>query len=245
MDGVMDLLFGLVVVFAMIIQGVAANKKKQRQQAERRRAGEGSGLPTVDSAPTSPSQDGRGQGDIFTELARAGAARDGGGASSREPDSSEDLIPKEIWQEIADLASGRGPSVPAPAPPTASEPQPTRERLEREEVTPLRQERPRTREVGLRTRPTPPVAERTSVPERSRRLAARLEEEPVPVPAETARAVPATTPAPEMQLEVTGEEGPGRMEWLFGGRDPETLRKAILLREVLGPPLALREEEEI
>ena len=52
-------------------------------------------------------------------------------------------------------------------------------------------------------------------------------------------------PAPELQLEVTEGEGDvGRLEWLFGGKDPEALRKAILLREVLGPPLALREEEE-
>ena len=54
---------------------------------------------------------------------------------------------------------------------------------------------------------------------------------------------PVPDSAPELQLEVTGEEEGDRLGWLFGGRDPEALRKAVLLREVLGPPLALREEE--
>lgn len=102
------------------------------------------------------------------------------------------------------------------------------------------------REVGLGTRPTSAVTERIPVPDRSRKLAAQLKEDRTPAPASVAAltGTPASTSAPELQLEVAGGEGSGRLEWLFGGKDPEALRKAILLREVLGPPLALREEEE-
>ena len=110
-------------------------------------------------------------------------------------DSSEDLTPHEIWEEIAELAGGRLSAEPTPEP-----------------------------------TPTPAVPEKSPGPDRSRKLAAQLGKH--------------ATPAPELQLGVAEGEGVGRLEWLFGGKDPEALRKAVLLREVLGPPLALREEEE-
>ncbi len=138
-------------------------------------------------------------------------------AEMEEPaDLSEDLVPHEIWEEIAELAGGRESVEPTLEPAPASEP-------------------PTTWEAGLSAHSTPAVPERSPVPDRSRKLAAQLKED----------ATPASTSAPELQLEVAEGGGTGRLEWLFGGKDPEALRKAVLLREVLGPPLALREEEGV
>ncbi len=138
-------------------------------------------------------------------------------AEMEEPaDLSEDLVPHEIWEEIAELAGGRLSAQPTPEPTVTSEPL-------------------SAWDIGLRAHLAPPVTEESPVPDRSRKLAAQLKED----------ATPASTSAPELQLEVAEGEGTGRLEWLFGGKDPEALRKAILLREVLGPPLALREEEGV
>ena len=200
-EGLVEGLFILIVFVVMIVQSVAAQKKKQRQEMERQRAQGQSGLAERE-APAS-TEDRGGPADIFTQLARADAEREARDPTTGEADSSEDLIPKEIWEEIGELAGGRRSAEPTPEPAPTSEPT-------------------STWEMGLRTRPTP---------DRSRKLAAQLGKD--------------ATPAPELQLEgAEGEGDVGRLEWLFGGKDPEALRKAILLREVLGPPLALREEEE-
>ncbi|MCK5650282.1 MAG: hypothetical protein KAJ42_02850 [Gemmatimonadetes bacterium] len=191
-EGLVEGLFILIVFVVMIVQSVAAQKKKQRLEAERQRVQGQSGLAEREESA-----------DIFTQLARADAEREARDPTTGEADSSEDLIPKEIWEEIGELAGGRRSAEPTPEPAPTSEPT-------------------STWEMGLRTRPTP---------DRSRKLAAQLGKD--------------ATPAPELQLEgAEGEGDVGRLEWLFGGKDPEALRKAILLREVLGPPLALREEEE-
>ncbi len=190
-EGLVEGLFILIVFVVMIVQSVAAQKKKQRQEAERQRAQGQSGLPEMEEP--------------------ADADREAWDSSTGETDSSEDLIPHEIWGEIAELAGGRRSAEPAPEPAPTPEP-------------------PAAWESRLPTRPTPAVPEESPAPDRSRKLAAQLGED--------------ATPAPGLQLEGAEGEGTGRLEWLFGGKDPEALRKAILLREVLGPPLALREEEE-
>lgn len=212
MDGLVEGLFILIVIVGSIVQSAVAQKKKKEQQREmeRRRAAEQSGLPKGEPA----------------------SARR---AAEEEEDSSEELIPTVIWEEIAELAGARPPSRPAPepaptpGPPTTLEPgrRPAEARYEP-------RERSKTPEPGLRTPPAPAPTPRetTSLPERSRRLAAELGEER------------SSTPAPDLQLEVMEGEDSKRLEWLFGGTDPAALRRAILLREVLGPPLALREEEE-
>ena len=149
-------------------------------------------------------------------------------AETEEPeDSDEDLIPHEIWQEIGELAGGRQSAEPAPEPEPTSEPEP--EPTSEPEPEPTSE--PQTAwEAGLSIRPTTAVPEKSPVPDRSREVAARLKKD--------------ATPAPEFQVKGTEGERTGRLEWLFGGKDPEALRKAVLIREVLGPPLALREEEE-
>ncbi len=200
-EGLVEGLFILIVFVVMIIQAVAAQKKKQRQVAERQRAQGQSGLEEMEEPA-----------DIFTQLARADAEREARDPTTGEADSSEDLIPHEIWEEIAELAGERQSAEPTPEPAPTSEPH-------------------TTWEAGLRGRPTPAVPEKSPVPDRSRELVAQLKED--------------ETPASEFHWEVAEGEGTGRLEWLFGGKDPEALRKAVLLREVLGPPLALREEEEV
>ncbi len=225
-EGLVEGLFILIVFVVMIVQSVAAQKKKQRQEAERQRAQGQSGLAEMEEPA-----------DIFTKLARADAEREARDPTTEEADSSEDLTPHEIWQEIAELAGGRlsAEPTPKPTPTPAPDLHTTWEGAQLDEVEPDPREHGRMRKAdfGARStsRSTPAAAEKVPVPDRSRELAAQMGKE--------------ATSAPELQLEaVEDERGGGRMEWLFGGKDPEALRKAILLREVLGPPLALREEEE-
>lgn len=233
-EGLVDLLIILFVAVAAIVQSVAAKKKKQqRQGGEQQRAPGRSGLPEMTGSASAEDSDE--PVDIFTKLARAGAEREAQDPATEEEDSSEDLIPHEIWQEIAELAVGRRAPEPTPKPKPAPELPQTRERAQLDEAKPDSWEGGRMREVSLGT----PGGEKSPVPDRPRKLTGRMEE------AATSSTMPVATPATHLQLEVTeSEKGSGRMEWLFGGKSPEHLRKAILLREVLGPPLALREEED-
>ena len=243
-EGLVDFLIIFVVAVAAIVQSVVAKKKtQQRQGGVPQRAPGRSGLPEMTGSASAEDSDG--PVDIFTQLARAGAEREAQGSATEEEDSSEDLIPKEIWREIAELAVGR--RAPEPPPPPPPEAHPTRERAQSDEAKPDSWEGGRMREADLQARLASAEAEKSPVPDRSKKLAARHEGEvtraqPHVVAATTTRV---STPAPDLELEVTeGERGTGRMEWLFGGKSPETLRRAILLREVLDLPLALREEEE-
>ena len=233
MEGLADGFFIILVIVVMIVQTVAAQKKKQRKEAERSRTPGRSGLPEMTGSASAEDSDE--PVDIFTKLARAGAEREAQGPAAEEEDSSEDLIPKEIWQEIAELAVGRRTPEPPPKPAPAPELPQTRERAQLDEAKPDSWEGGRMREVS----PGTPGAGKSLVPDRSRKLTGRMEE------AATSATASVGMPAPDIQLEVVeSEKGAGRMEWLFGGKSPEDLRKAILVREVLGPPLALREEEE-
>lgn len=237
----------LAFVLLTVVQAVAAQKKKNRQREERRRIAETGGLPKVEQS--SEGKEIIDLGDLLGGGAGKEQAPERAAGSGGRPSSSEELIPKEIWEEIAELAGGRrtGPKAPGPLQTPTPAPAPTQAppvpegfpRSSRESPPDRKEEaltlaRERTREVGLRTSPrSAPVQEP---------LPAAVSQPAVP---EAAALSPIKETAPEIQLEITEaqERGP-QVDELLGDRSADTLRRAILLREILGPPLALREEAE-
>ncbi len=135
--------------------------------------------------------------------------------------SSEGLVPEAVWEEILGLARGTPMERPVPppapaAPPVPLPPEPRQSRAEREES----QRQAETLEV---------------IPEfEARSLEAPAPRAVKPVARPLGRAAAAATGAPRPR-------SPGLRGDLFGSGSPEELRKAIILKEVLGPPLALRD----
>jgi hypothetical protein len=236
-----ELLFLLIFFIFAVLQGIG----QKRRQAERQEqptpsdAGEGdaptggrerasptpwerSRVERPDRTAAPPRERGR---PPLRERAPAPAyERPGGTPQPREgATSSEGLVPKDIWEEIMGLARGE---LEPPKPPRR--PEPSR--------TPPPPEEPAWEEVAPR---------RVATPDPSRQPSAA-----VPVPKPSAAAVlPVSKRPPRRTLTplldesaVSGPQGRSRVrEDLFGDGSPRELRKAIVLREVLGPPLALRE----
>jgi len=132
---------------------------------------------------------------------------------------SEGLVPADVWAEILGLARGETPR----AEPEAPVPVP----VEEAPVEWAKEERPR--EEG---RPPPVVR---SFPTSHGADAVLHQTEPEDY---ESRLAVSRTPVPGWEQ----EEGRGVRAGLFGSGSPRELRKAIILKEVLGPPLSLREE---
>lgn len=135
--------------------------------------------------------------------------------SGRGPEaSSKEMIPAEVWAEILGLARGERPRAESPAP-----------------------------------APTPPVRKQvpTGLPEPRPEETGPREAEPAeavaPVPLEGALKFESRLAAthPPIQTVGGGREGAVR-SGLFGTGSPAELRKAVILKEVLGPPAGLKEE---
>ncbi|MEZ4414814.1 MAG: hypothetical protein R3E10_03605 [Gemmatimonadota bacterium] len=156
-----------------------------------------------------------------------------GDVAQARPRRARDLIPKDLWEEIEALAQGRPPRpVPTPAPePQAQTPQrrPTGSDGARPRVAvpPARARRP-----SPAPRPLPPP---DALPEAV--SLERLEPRPLPVAGE--RSASGLSAAPTLRRPTpASRRRPARA---LGLEDPAAARKAMILREVLGPPLSLRE----
>jgi hypothetical protein len=244
-----DIFFILVFVAIAVIQGIG---QKRRQEAKKRQQGQTGAPPRPPPRPGAEAGAGPGSEPIRAE--RSGSAR--------KPESSEGLIPSEVWEEILGLARGgplppkRPPASPkSEAPPEevtgrglAEVPQPRAGRPDATRTAPT----PRPREISDRDRSERP----RGIPERDRTPRPRSPEmirspaEIRPVRAQESRPSRAPVPAAIASGEVgtageVGEsaapQGEGRSP-LFGDGSVEELRKAIILKEVLGPPLSLRDE---
>lgn len=258
-----QLIFVGIIVLFTILEAVARKKKAGGGEAEelppppptphRRETqappGRLPGAPGPRSYDDDPSYDERPAG--------AGGARGEG-----DSPSSEGLIPAEVWEEIAALARGEVPPSRAPAPqappPAPSRPVPTAKPLPVPAPTPSPTPRvPRTpvpsrgrggdpRKVG-RPEPRPPAPIRgrkaaTAGPAREPALEEIRDEHPllathpgvggtgldrVTVSEADARA--------RVRSEVT------EVRRLLRSGSSGSLRKAVILGEVLGPPAALKE----
>jgi len=141
--------------------------------------------------------------------------------------SSEGMIPAEIWDEILGLAQGRPPRAePDPGPPAEEIP-----------ISVPREEGPRETSpatVVARRESRPPPEER-AFPSSHGAEAALHKTDPSDVESRLAVSTP--------PLPAAGRGGSRRVKAeLFGDGSPEDLRKAIILQEVLGEPLAFRKD---
>lgn len=135
------------------------------------------------------------------------------------------MLPRDLWEELAALARGEVPGTrkqelppPVVLPEEASLPEEVRTRETRTRV-------PRSREgYGARARRDVPGAAASVAP------AGRQAGAETGIVAGTGTGVP--SPA---------ASGSRAFRSVFGGTGPADLRRAVVLREVLGPPLALRD----
>jgi len=206
-----QILFLLFIIAFAILSGIG----KKRQQAERQRqqppTDEGE-----DGAPTRSRERAQAAERETAEAARRERVRtspwerpeaparkraEDAPRARRTEQSSEELIPGDIWEEILGVARGG-----KPPPKPAGQPLPSR------------------------TPPPPEAREEEEPPRKATR--------PEPVPKWAPR--PAA-PAP-LQPVLPTPRPPRRIrEELFAAKSPRALRKAVVLREVLGPPAALKD----
>ncbi|NNM05114.1 MAG: hypothetical protein HKO65_08435 [Gemmatimonadetes bacterium] len=218
------LFFWLIIFAVAVLQGIGQRKKKSGQKPGPLAGQGGPGSPRPRPAqrrPESPSE--------ASTLATAQKPRQGG-----TDKSSEGMIPSEVWEEILGLAQGKPPK-PKPSPPVlrdedpgparSEEPQPPRERPSSE----------RERAPMVARRETRPAPREREFPKSHGAGAALHETEP----SDVASRLPVAA-GPEER--AGGEKAASPRSRLFGDGSPEELRKAIILKEVLGSPLALREE---
>jgi hypothetical protein len=164
---------------------------------------------------------------------QAGAEFDPAPREGARGGTSEGLIPSEVWDEILGLARGKtgGPKTPADLP--SSRPAP-------EEATeaPARSQSSEVMRRPAEAMRRPPEAMRRPSDSRPSQQA------PAPVPLVASSPVPILRRESPSRAEEQPMEGGirGAQTRLFGQGSTEELRKAIILKEVLGPPLALRDE---
>lgn len=231
----------LIILAIAVLQGIGSKKKRGKpgQQIP--------GPPPTRRVPPRPAGEtvpGAEEGEEVSP--RRGVASASTAQTPGPQDSSEGMIPTDIWEEILGMARGKPPRAepkgPSPAevdqvPESGGRPVP-------EEEAPREiPSRPRT---GVREpreeRPSEAVARREVRPSPSPR--------PVPASHTADAALHVSDPSDfrsRLGLSATapGLEGASQRrlrEELFGGTSPKELRKAIVLKEVLGAPLALRDE---
>ena len=225
-----EILFLLIFFIFAVLQGIGQKRKQAGRlgQPPPTDAGEGD-VPTGDRERISPrprerprvepshrtsAQSRETDRPPIRERAPAPAYERPGGTQQPRggATSSEGLVPKDIWEEIMGLARGEMPS-PDPVPtPVPARPSPAESRAGAV---------PRTAGAESREGAVPRKPSSASVVRRSAPPVA-------PVPAEGASVPPFGTRR-------------GVRAGLFGDGSPQELRKAIVLKEVLGPPVALRE----
>ena len=196
-------IFWIIIFAVAVLQGIGQKKKKPGQKGGRvPGASRPKGAPRP-VASTSPTQDEGG---------------DGEGGDGEE--TSEGIIPSDVWAEILGLARGELPKAEEQIPVPAEDPVLA--------DVPERKPRPVGREASLAPAPREfPVsrgADAVLHPTPASRFESRL-------------AVRGTTESAEKPVGRSGIK-PG----LFGSGSPGDLRKAVILQEVLGPPVSMKED---
>lgn len=243
---------GLIVVFSIL--DALARKQRARQQgqgplpgdwpdeaeraegwsAEERAPPVGTVPPSYDedaSYDEEPSYD----DGVLSEGGRvarpAPPDRRGGARRADERRGSEGLIPSEIWEEIQALARGEVPRKPepepAPEPQSARVPPPVRVERRHAPAESAGGESPSAEAPGRRRR-VEPVPYRAPHP-----VHTAHERYGTPVSARL-------TPPAQVERGARTAAAADAVAALRGGR--EALRRAVILQEVLGPPVSLREE---
>jgi len=236
-----EVVFVLIFIAFSILEGVARKRKAQ----EGKGGAEGAPLPPSPKPPprgeaasderspaTPPVGAGRAQGTPGSEAEGADGA------------TSEGLIPKDVWEEILGVARGTHspPGKPEPGPDQSVAPQPRREDETLEEIPPFE-----ARSLE------PLYVEHDRVTQRSRDMVTTGTSGPRSLDRKGPRGGgrgkgrgSATLGMSQVSASVAAHRrriGGSRLrEDLFGEGAPEDLRRAVVLREVLGPPVAMRDQ---
>lgn len=207
-----ELVFFAVIILFSVLESIARSRK-QRQAEGGEDAGKG------EEGPRPAGRSGR-------PRAEAGRAPGPGASRTAERESSERMIPEDLWEEIAGLAAGR------PAPSKAGK-----------KGGVARRPRPRQPEP----RPKAPSSSSGSVPELRGRFtpkALEVDEHPVHL----SHAGYGTDPSERVKSEQDwrpseeGNRNAERVRAMLRGSGADALKQAVILREVLGPPLAMRDD---
>jgi hypothetical protein len=205
---------GLFIVLLFIAFSVLEGVGRKRKGQQKAAPGEPAAPGPTDASSSRPAP--------TPSRSPAGAGR---GEQGR---GSEGLVPKEIWEEILGLARGEPPKprTAAPGPPPRP-PRPEAETLE--EIPPFEARSLEPLEVD---RDRPPPRER-----------GREQDRPARSGSGYSKALTPREPSSPQRTGALAASGRGRKLKgdLLGDGSPEDLRKAIILTEVLGLPLALRE----
>lgn len=228
------LFFWLIIVAIAVLQGIGQKKRKTGKPGQRLPGSKTPGQQA--STRTRPRKTGPGLGE--PDL------------TSDEGASSEAMIPSDVWEEILGLARGTPPGKAPPGAPSPAEENEEPLSLELGGAPPKEGEMRRSREVerrpaggmeSRRPRPSPDGSQPARVPA-AREFPASHGARPAlhttqPADSEARLGVP-------RQVRESGSESRSdsvRTE-LFGGGTLRELRKAIVHQEVLGKPVALRED---
>lgn len=225
-----EVIFVLIFIAFSVLEGVGRKRKTQPKGAPGQSPGP---RPRPEQRPSREPEE---------ASARGSSPRSVGPADEAGQEGSEGLIPKEIWEEILGLARGTPPEPRRAAPPPdLPEASPRREDETLEEIPPFeartlepvdfdderRVVRPERLPVALGGGPAKGLAARKGTPlQRSGAKAVAAAKVRVPSPP-----VPPGKPS----------TGQGIRADLLGEGSQEDLRKAIILTEVLGLPVGLRD----
>jgi len=207
-------------------QDVAAEIQRRREEARRQRA-EARRASQERDPGTQPGRQGAGERARVGGPAPMGSAGRGGVPKTEGEPSGEEpsttMVPQDLWEEIADMMSGRRSPEPVPAPAPRA---------------------PRTKPV-----PEPaPSRTRTPVSTRSAAAAARRESaHPVhrshpEFGMDPSERVPS---AFDLRAPVHGRSAHASRvrSVLSGSNGADALKEAIILQEVLGPPASLKKKD--
>lgn len=229
---------GIIALFT-ILEGIARSKKKRDAEAQLPLPEGTEWEPVREELPdrvSTPDRHRVGEADDPVEpytsvLDRPREERPDRGTARSDPTSSEGLIPADIWEEITALARGQGLPTPTPSPP----PQP---RLPVPPPRPVRTEAPRLERPApvVRTHRPPPVTRPDRAPTSGEHSVHKTHPKyGRPMQERLTRMDVAADHEVRANQDVVAVRG-----LLSGGRS--LLRQAVILREVLGPPVSKRED---
>jgi len=241
--------FGVLIALSLL--DMLAKKARQSQETE---AGEGPDDATVREMERELEREWareerqRAERERELERERSGAeasrdrAADASGRGAQSPwESSESMVPSDIWEEIGALARGERPE-PEPSPSAPASPSSWDAGMEEVKAAEAERALPPGSPIGsseVGSRLPGRYWKRNEVGQEA------IGEHPIhrshagygTDPSERARPVPAEEP------DRSAEEARRVRRTLRQG-DPAELRRAFMLQEVLGPPVALRDPEE-
>ena len=206
-----ELVFFAIIILFSVLESVA-RARKQREGGGAEGPVEREGRPRPEGRRRRPREE-------------AGRVTRPEGARSAERESSERMIPEELWEEIAGLAAGR------PAPSKAGK-----------KGGVAKRPRPRPRQAE----PRPQAPSSGSVPELRGRFTPKALE--VEHPVHLSHAGYGTDPSERAKSEQDwrpsedGNRNAKRVRALLRGSGADALKQAVILREVLGPPVAMRDD---